>query len=498
MLYRSTRGGAEISSSEAIVRGIADDGGLFVPAELPRLSEEDFSALAGQSYHDRAVAILSRFLSDFSQEELSECVSGAYGGEKFETETPAPLKELYGGVYMLELWHGPTSAFKDMALQILPHFMIKSARKNALTDKIVILVATSGDTGKAALEGFKDVPGTEIAVFYPRHGVSDMQRLQMVTQQGDNVHVCGIEGNFDDAQTGVKKIFTDPELKSLLAENGLRFSSANSINWGRLVPQGGYYVSAYCDLLAEKAVGQGDPINIVVPTGNFGNILAAYYAKKMGVPVNKLICASNKNKILTDFINTGIYDRNREFYTTMSPSMDILISSNLERLLFDLSGNSPERVVGWMQELAEQGSYEVGGEVLSAVRQAFYGGYCDEQRTKQVIGDIYREHHYLCDTHTAVGVRVYQDYREETGDETPTVIASTASPYKFPKNVLAAVDGREMPEDEFSAAEALETLTGVKIPSALTQIKNLPVRHGETGTAAGMQRFITKRLGITE
>lgn len=477
MLYTSTRDkSVRVTSAEAITHGISADGGLFVPETIPALSLDDLRRFASMDYKQRAKEVLALYLTDFSAEKISACVDGAYADGKFGSPAVAPIHTLRDGAHILELWHGPTCAFKDMALQLLPHLLTVAAGKAAGGRQIVILVATSGDTGKAALEGFRDVPNTQIMVFYPSDGVSPMQKLQMQTQQGENVAVCGIEGNFDDAQNGVKKIFTDPAVAAKLLAKNKMFSSANSINWGRLVPQIVYYVSAYCDLLRDGSIQAGDPINVVVPTGNFGNILAAYYAREMGVPIRKLLCASNKNKVLTDFISTGVYDRRRTFYCTSSPSMDILISSNLERLLFLLSGMDDARTAAWMQSLSKEGVYNVGEEMLSKIRSVFEGGYCDEEATRGLIRDVFAEEKYLCDTHTAVAVQVYRDWRAATGDDTPAVIASTASPYKFSRAVLSAVAPDVQAEDEFDMVDALRARTGFACPPQLLDLRDRPVR----------------------
>ena len=395
MFYKSTRNSeVKVSSAQAIAQGISEDGGLFVPSEIPAITLDDIKALGEKSYAERAFFVFSKYLTDFTEAEIRYCVEGAYNTKNFDTDNIAELAHLFDGTYMLELWHGPTCAFKDMALQILPYLLTTSIKKLGVDKKVVILVATSGDTGKAALEGFKDVEGTEILVFYPEDGVSAMQKKQMTTQEGGNVGVCAIKGNFDDAQTGVKTIFTSKETADKLAENGMMFSSANSINWGRLAPQIIYYVSTYAQLVADGEIELGDKINIVVPTGNFGNILAGYYAKHMGVPVNKLICASNANNVLTDFIKTGIYDRNRPFHTTISPSMDILISSNLERLLYHLSGSDDAQIREWFGSLSKTGRYEVTDEVKKAIADEFYAGCCDDEQTKACIKEIYDEYSY--------------------------------------------------------------------------------------------------------
>ena len=472
MMYNSTRDrSVQATAAEAIAAGISVEGGLFVPSTLPQLSTADIEAMVGQSYVERATTVLSRFLGDFTEEEVRDCAASAYTVERFGSEEPAPLYTLKDGVHIQELWHGPTCAFKDMALQILPHLMRVSAGKTAEGKEIVILVATSGDTGKAALEGFRDATNTRILVFYPEDGVSPMQKLQMTTQEGENVGVCAIRGNFDDAQSGVKAIFTDERVRARLAEQGMQFSSANSINWGRLVPQIVYYVSAYCDLLKNGAIAMGDPINVAVPTGNFGNILAAYYAREMGVPIAKLICASNCNNVLTDFLTTGTYDRNRPFHTTASPSMDILISSNLERLLYHLSGANDKEVAGLMKQLADNGCYTVSDDIREQVMALFAAGWCDDDATKATIREVFEKHGYLCDTHTAVAIRVYEQYREESGDTTPVVIASTANPYKFSASVLDALQDSGDNLDEFARVDALFDKTACPIPKPLANLK---------------------------
>ena len=497
MNYISTRANTvKVTASQAITKGISSEGGLFVPETLPKLTLADFESLAKMDYIGRAKSILSLFLTDFTEEEIDKCVNGAYGTGSFSDPAVAPVVCLEDGLNILELWKGPTCAFKDMALQILPRLMTVSAGKTAKGTEIVILVATSGDTGKAALEGFKDVENTRILVFYPNDGVSPMQKLQMCTQEGGNVSVCAIEGNFDDAQNGVKKIFTDKSVGEKLAENAMAFSSANSINWGRLVPQVVYYISAYCDMLNKGKVESGGKVNFVVPTGNFGNILAAFYAKEMGVPVNKLICASNRNSVLTDFLTTGTYDRNRDFFTTISPSMDILISSNLERLLYTAADS--DRVNEWMKQLSATGKYTVDEETFNYIKTSFAAGCCNDDETKAAIGKLFKEQNYLCDTHTAVGVKVYYDYREKTGDTTPTVIASTANPFKFSKAVLEAVDGSVQGLDEFSMVERLAEVTGKECPAPLANLRNKAVRFTNCceKDSDSMKKVIFDMLGI--
>ena len=496
MQYLSTRDSkCRVESTQAISRGISAEGGLFVPENLPSITLDTINAMTGMSYVERAKYVLSLFLTDFTREEIAYCAENAYTAEKFGSDKIAPISKVEEGEYLLELWHGPTCAFKDMALQILPYLLTTSAKKAAAGKEIVILVATSGDTGKAALEGFKDVPGTKMVVFYPQDGVSQMQKRQMTTQEGNNVAVCAIEGNFDDAQTGVKKIFTDKAVVEKLAEHDMIFSSANSINWGRLLPQVVYYLSTYAELVKAGEIQLGEAINVVVPTGNFGNILAAYYAKKMGLPVAKLICASNANNVLTDFLNTGVYDRNREFFATISPSMDILISSNLERLLYDLSEGDTAAIRDWFGKLSQTGRYEVSEEVKAKIKELFWAGCCDDNGTKQTIGDTFREDHYLCDTHTAVAVNVYHQYKEATGDATKTVIASTASPYKFASSVLGAITD-DIPADEYAQIDELSRISGLPVPKALAELKNKPVRFTGSIEKAEMEETVLKLLGI--
>lgn len=497
MFYNSTRNSTvKVNSAEAITQGISEDGGLFVPESIPALSLDEIKAVGDMNYADRAAFVFSKYLTDFTDAEIHYCTDNAYSTKNFETESIAEIAHLFDGTYMLELWHGPTCAFKDMALQILPYFLTTSAKKINLNKKIVILVATSGDTGKAALEGFKDVEGTSIMVFYPEDGVSPMQKRQMKTQEGANVGVCALKGNFDDCQNGVKAIFTDSDVKAKLDEKGMMFSSANSINWGRLVPQIVYYISAYAELVKDGEIKLGDKINIVVPTGNFGNILAAYYAKHMGVPVNKLICASNINNVLTDFINTGIYDRNRQFYATVSPSMDILISSNLERLLYLLTDRNDALIKEWFGKLAVDGRYEVTDEIKAKLKEEFCAGCCDDEQTKQTIHEIYEKYSYTCDTHTAVAVKVYEDYRKSTGDTTKTVIASTASPYKFSAAVLEAVQNAKSDLDEYEMIDRLAELSNMPVPSALADLKNKPERFSDTIDKEDQKNYVLETLGI--
>ena len=496
MNYRSTRNNAvSVQSAKAIAQGLSSEGGLFVPESIPKLTKEDILALCDKSYPERAFDIFKLFLTDFTDDEIRHCVNGAYL-KNFDSENVSEISHLLTGTYILELWHGPTCAFKDMALQILPYLLTCSAKKVIDGKKIAILVATSGDTGKAALEGFKDVEGTSITVFYPEDGVSDMQKRQMTTQEGSNVNVCAIKGNFDDCQNGVKAIFTNEELKKKLDDMNITFSSANSINWGRLSPQIVYYVSAYASLIKGGEIEYGDKINVVVPTGNFGNILAAYYAKQMGIPINKLICASNANNVLTDFINTGVYDRNREFYTTVSPSMDILISSNLERLLYHLTDGDDKTISEWFGKLSKEGKYSVTPEVLGKIKADFYAGCCNDTETKAAIKEVFEEYSYLMDTHTAVAYKVYKDYKAETGDDTKTIVASTANPYKFGKAVYEALGQNPEGMDEFTIIEKLEAYTGTKMPAPLAATKDKKVRFsgsvGKLDMSDVVLNFLTK------
>lgn len=494
MNYISTRNNQlKVTASQAIAQGISKDGGLFVPEFIPQLSKDDFDKLISMSYIDRAAYVLKLFLTDFTDEEIEYCVNGAYRGS-FDDDKPAPIYDLNDKTKVLELWHGPTCAFKDLALQLLPYLLTTAAKKVSGGKHTVILVATSGDTGKAALEGFCDVENTKIAVFYPENGVSPMQKLQMNTQKGANVFVCGINGNFDDAQTGVKKIFTDNACAERLEKSNMEFSSANSINWGRLVPQVVYYVSAYCDLVNSGAdLSKG--FNVAVPTGNFGNILAAYYAKIMGVPIKKLICASNENKVLSDFINTGVYDRNREFFTTISPSMDILISSNLERMLFELSDRNSDFVKNLQNSLSENGKFEIGDELHGKFISLFFGGSCDDEKTKQTIKSVFENEKYLCDTHTAVAFDVYSQYAEKTGDNTLTLVVSTASAFKFAKSVMSAIGG-EVPSDEFDCVKKLSIQTDSAIPAPIKQLENASVRFANTCEKQDMIKVVFEFLEI--
>lgn len=493
VFYNSTRSkGTAVKASEAILKGLADDGGLFVPDHIPAL-DKSLKELSQMDYRQVAYEVMKLYFTDFTESELKTCIDRAYDS-KFDTEVIAPLAEAENAYY-LELFHGPTIAFKDMALSILPHLMITSARKNAIKNEIVILTATSGDTGKAALAGFADVEGTRIVVFYPKNGVSPIQEKQMVTQKGKNTFVVGIHGNFDDAQTGVKKIFSDKELAKEMEENGFQFSSANSINIGRLIPQVCYYVYAYVTLLKEGKIADGEKINVTVPTGNFGNILAAFYAKNMGLPIDKLICASNDNKVLYDFFRTGVYDRNREFVLTSSPSMDILISSNLERLIYWIAGNDAEENRGLMAALTGEGRYEITDEMKGALKD-FYGNYADEAETAAEIKRLYEDCGYVIDTHTAVASAVYRKYVEETGDHTKTVIASTASPFKFTRSVMNAIDGKYDAMGDFELVDELSRIANVKVPQAIEEIRTAPVLHDTQCETAEMKDTVKKFLKI--
>lgn len=495
MLYVSTRGKTDlVSSAHAITRGLAADGGLFVPQRLPAMRMVDIKAMERKPYTERAVDVLLQYLTDFSEDELRECVNAAYAADKFG-ENPVPLVQVNDNTGVLELWHGPTSAFKDMALQLLPHLLTRSIKKTGETNKVVILVATSGDTGKAALEGFADVEGTQIIVFYPSEGVSDIQKRQMITQMGKNVKVFGIEGNFDDAQRGVKEIFGNKALSDELAKKGYSFSSANSINWGRLVPQIVYYFSAYVDAIKAGKITAGQPVNFVVPTGNFGDILAGYYAKLMGLPVDRLLCASNSNNVLTDFINTGVYDRRREFYKTVSPSMDILVSSNLERLLYNVTEQDAARVADYMQRLNTEGFYQIDSDDLKKIQSEFFGAWVDELETKEAIGRIYNDYHYLMDTHTAVAWRALEKYRFLTSDDTYTIVLSTASPYKFADSVLSALeDAQPQGGEPFELLRKLNSATGAEIPPRMLALEQLPVLHSEVIPADKMELAVVKNL----
>ena len=493
LLYKSTRDAEKtVTASQAILKGLADDGGLFVPVSIPKLPVS-LGELKEMTYQEIAYTVMKEFLTDFTEEELKSCIAKAYDS-KFDTEEIAPLAKVENAYY-LELFHGATIAFKDMALSILPHLLTTSAKKNQVKNEIVILTATSGDTGKAALAGFADVEGTKIIVFYPKNGVSRVQELQMVTQKGDNTSVVAIHGNFDNAQSGVKAMFENKELEKELNEAGYQFSSANSINIGRLVPQVVYYVYAYAKLLQNEEIAEDEEINVVVPTGNFGNILAAYYAKNMGIPIAKLICASNENKVLYDFFQTGTYDRNREFVLTTSPSMDILISSNLERLIYKISGEDARKDTDLMTELKTKGSYAITGEMKANLAD-FAAGYATEEQVAKTIHDIYEDTGYVMDTHTAVAATVYKAYREDSKDDRKTVIASTASPYKFAGSVMSAIDPKYKGQDDFKLIEELQKVSGTEIPNAIKEIMNAEIRHNTECDVDQMEQTVKNILGV--
>ena len=493
LLYNSTRNAEKkVTASEAILKGLADDGGLFVPEYIPKL-DVTMDELKSMSYQETAYAVMKQFLTDFTEEELKHCINSAYDS-KFDTEVIAPLVKVED-TYHLELFHGATIAFKDMALSILPHLLTTAAKKNDVTKEIVILTATSGDTGKAALAGFADVPGTKIIVFYPKGGVSRIQELQMVTQKGENTSVVAIHGNFDNAQSGVKEMFEDKELEKELAAAGYQFSSANSINIGRLVPQVVYYVYAYAKLLENEEITEGEELNVTVPTGNFGNILAAYYAKQMGVPIGKLICASNENKVLFDFFQTGVYDRNREFILTSSPSMDILISSNLERLIYTIAGQDAEKDAQLMAQLKDRGVYEITPEMREKLED-FAGGYATEEECRDAIRTTYEKTGYVMDTHTAVAAAVCQKYRGDSGDDRKCLVASTASPYKFIHSVMSAIDEKYAAADEFSLIDELSRISGTEVPRAIEEIRNAEIRHRLECDADCMKETVKEILGV--
>ena len=493
LLYKSTRDAEKtVTASQAILKGLADDGGLFVPVSIPKL-QVSLGELKEMTYQEIAYTVMKEFLTDFTEEELKSCIAKAYDS-KFDTEEIAPLAKVEDAYY-LELFHGATIAFKDMALSILPHLLTTSAKKNQVKNEIVILTATSGDTGKAALAGFADVEGTKIIVFYPKNGVSRVQELQMVTQKGDNTSVVAIHGNFDNAQSGVKAMFENKELEKELNEAGYQFSSANSINIGRLVPQVVYYVYAYAKLLQNEEIAEDEEINVVVPTGNFGNILAAYYAKNMGIPIAKLICASNENKVLYDFFQTGTYDRNREFVLTTSPSMDILISSNLERLIYKISGEDARKDTDLMTELKTKGSYAITGEMKANLAD-FAAGYATEEQVAKTIHDIYEDTGYVMDTHTAVAATVYKAYKEDSKDDRKTVIASTASPYKFAGSVMSAIDSKYKGQDDFKLIEELQKVSGTELPNAIKEIMNAEIRHNTECDVDQMEQTVKNILGV--
>ena len=494
MKYLSTRDRSlRVTGAEAVKQGLSKDGGLLTPESIPQIDGAFLTDLSRRPYRERAAKVMALYLTDYSEEELLGFAENAYGPDKYDTPAVAPLRKVDGDTYCLELWHGPTSAFKDMALQMLPQLLSAALGKTGEDKTVCILVATSGDTGKAAMEGFADVPQTKIMVFYPKDGVSKVQEAQMVTQDGENVGVCAVVGNFDDAQAGVKRIFSDPKLRETLAERGYLLSSANSINWGRILPQVVYYISAYCDLLRDGALALGDKVDFCVPTGNFGDILAAYYAKRMGLPVGKLICASNQNDVLTDFLRTGVYDRDRPFHNTVSPSMDILVSSNLERLLFHLSGEDDAEVRGYMEALGADGRYEVSEKIKAALREQFWGGSCGEAGTLETIARYHKEHGYLIDTHTAVAAGVLEQYRAETGDRALTVFVSTASPYKFCDSVLQAIG--ETPEgDGVELLDQLNAVSGVAVPRRLAALKGKERRFSLTCGKQGMDGVVLEFL----
>ena len=493
MHYVSTRDAdRRLTASEAIVEGLSRDGGLYLPEQIPQITLAQIEALAKLPYAQRAAKLMKLYLDEFTEEELLGFAEKAYGPEKFDTPAAAPVVNPEAGVWVQELWHGPTCAFKDMALQMLPYLLTASLQKTGEKKTVCILVATSGDTGKAALEGFRDVDRTKILVFYPDGGVSEMQKLQMVTQEGGNVGVCAVRGNFDDAQTGVKRIFSDEALREELAARGYFLSSANSINWGRVLPQIVYYVSAYCDLVTAEQITMGEKVDVCVPTGNFGNILAAYYARCMGVPIRRLVCASNANNVLTDFLTTGTYDRNRPFYQTASPSMDILISSNLERLLYLLSG-SDEAVRGYMAQLAETGRYTVSEEIKNAIQSVFACGFCDDAGTEAMIGEEYKRSGYLLDTHTAVAYRVAEQFRRADGSGAPMIVASTASPFKFCASVLHALGCEELQSGTAIIGQLAEA-SGRPAPAPLAGLAGKQVRFGEVVDKGAMRAVVTEFL----
>ncbi|ADL12627.1 threonine synthase [Acetohalobium arabaticum] len=497
MKYISTRGNYDkVDASEAIRLGMVPTGGLFVPEEIPTLSRETINSMQNSSYQEIVEKILDEFLTDYTEQELQEAVAKAYNCDNFSVEEITSLYKLDDNSHVLELWHGPTAAFKDLALQVMPYLLSQAIEKEETDKDILILVATSGDTGKAALEGFKNVDGIEIIVFYPEEGVSQVQKRQMVTTTGDNTAVVAVAGNFDDCQSSVKEIFGDQNFKEVIADKGYQLSSANSINWGRLVPQIIYYFAAYAELLNQKEIKPGEEINITVPTGNFGNILASYYAYRMGLPVNKFICASNDNKVLTDFFKTGVYDKNRDFKKTVSPSMDILISSNLERFLFEVTGHDAQKVTNWYQQLKEEGKFEVDEETKDRINEIFVGEYATEDETKETIQAVYQEHNYVIDPHTAVGVNVYNKYFNNYNDKTTTVIDATANPYKFGTTVLSAINDSVITDEmtEFDILEELNEETGVEIHSGLEGLANQEIKHELKCKVDGIRDIIQQVL----
>ncbi len=496
MSFFSTRGSACVTASQAILWGLAKDGGLYVPSMFPHFDMDTLVSMSSETYQQQAVRVLREFLEDYSTEEIAKAVQSAYNDQSFDHADIAPVHALSSDTHVLELFHGPTLAFKDMALQLLPYLVSMAAEKNAEKREVSIIVATSGDTGKAALEGFKDVKGTSCSVFYPQHGVSQMQQLQMITTEGDNTHVIGIEGNFDNAQTGVKQLFADQDFQDQMNAMGKLPSSANSINFGRLVPQIIYYFTAYNNLVKRKVIRLGQSINFVVPTGNFGNILAGYYAIRMGLPIKRLICASNRNNVLTNFFEDGTYYTHRHFFQTMSPSMDILISSNLERLLYEFAGRDGSVVSMWMQQLKECGSFSIGAQRLGEMKKIFWAGCADDTMTATQIRQVYDRYHYVMDPHTAVASDVLQQYREQTGDHTTAVIVSTASPYKFPEDVMCSVtdDQSYRVRGAFESAKALKETSGVAIPAQIDALQNLPVRHETVCEVADMKETFLQNL----
>lgn len=496
MQYISTRGNNEaVSSAEAIKIGMVPAGGLFVPQSIPSIEKGFLSEISGMDYRQLSLEIFKLFLTDYTSEEIKECIDAAYNIENFDHPDIAPLVK-NGDVHILELWHGPTAAFKDMALQILPHLLVKAMKKTDTKKEVVILVATSGDTGKAALEGFKNVPGTKVICFFPYRAVSKIQELQMTTTDGDNTYVVAVKGNFDDCQTAVKNIFRNSDFIEATSQSGYELSSANSINWGRLLPQIVYYFWAYAQLLKNKEIEAGDTINAVVPTGNFGNILAAYFALKMGLPINKLICASNSNNVLTDFLATGVYNKNRDFHQTMSPSMDILISSNLERFLFDILGNDATKVAHMYEELDLHGEYKISEATLQQMKDIMEGGCADENDTLNAIKNVFESSGYVLDPHTAVGYHVWQQYRNRTKDNTPTILTATANPYKFNASVLKAISNGKTYVDEFAMVEELHHLTKLPVHRALDNLQNKAVLHVEVTIPQSLQDVVENILKI--
>lgn len=498
MLYKSTRGSETVSSAEAIIKGLASDGGLFVPESFPQVKLQDLENMQKMNYLEQAKFILEKYLSDYTLDEINQIVDKAYSKDNFGNY-PVKLKHVCkcAKISSLELWHGPTFAFKDMALQILPHLLTTAIKKTGKNEEIVILVATSGDTGKAALAGFADVPNTRIIVFYPQEGVSDIQKLQMITQKGSNVKVVAVKGNFDDAQSGVKKIFNDKQLANKMQENGYSFSSANSINWGRLLPQIVYYFNSYIQVVKDERIKLGDKINFVVPTGNFGNILAGFYAKQMGLPVNRFICASNSNNVLTDFIKTGCYNRNRKFHKTISPSMDILISSNLERFLYYLTNGNDKQVATWMEQLNRIGQYDIGERYTEKMQELFFGCCVDDNDTKITIKEVFNSHEYLLDTHTAVAWKACQVYRQATGDQHQSIILSTASPFKFAQDVLEALQpGQVIPDNPFESLIKLSDIADLKVPIEMELMAQASILHNDVIEKEEMKKIVKETLNL--